>query len=89
MKLWMNSELTRCTSPETESNKQSGEENVPEPNHVVPIPRIELLRHLQYHGEARPVIAATSNLDFQFGCDQLTTDMMRSLAICSLIRNSL
>ena len=63
-------------SPETESNKQSWEENVPESNHVIPIPRIELLWHLQYHGKARPIITATSNLNFarfHFGYAQLTT----------------
>ena len=75
--------------PETESNKQSWEENVPKSNHVIPIPWIELLWHLQHHGKARPIVTTTSNLNFAVFYLHNTNICFYSLHVIYVKSNSL
>lgn len=51
-----------CFLPEAEGDEEPREEDVPEADHVVAVPHVELLGHLQDHRQARPVVRALGNL---------------------------
>lgn len=48
--------------PEAEGDEETWEEDVAEADHVVAVPHVELLGHLEDHRQARPIIRALGNL---------------------------